>query len=377
METTVYQNEVRNYSRTEIYSKKSDGTFYSPFNLSVDDMDSLILINFEKDPDEFYSVFELQQACDRNGIKYLLVVAYRTDGGADIYHQPEYPFASQASILNDVTFIARSLEGAKFEITNGNLDVYFAFDDRYGRKVNVKVNENRKLKNNPFCLLAPVGVVSGKPSSLPIYSLNEMSFTKRKNTDIEIEIDKVKHKPDTFPLPIDYSKNYFTRYSADVFNVDWNRNFHGQLSPLMPVKNIKLEDQGVVYELVSNSGHYEIKGMITSSRKHSLNINFSPPLPDIACLTEDLIINGKFMTITDKPAGSIRGEYYLKRQGYEIELKVHPNKGWIPDENRFILKLLFLIVKIFKDWPKSYVWNATIRLNETNHPEIRSGWSRI
>lgn len=377
METTVYQKEVRNYSRTGIYSKKSDGTFYSPFNFSVDDMDRLILINFEKDPDEFYNIFELQHASDRNGKKHLLIVAYRTDGGTDIYHQPEYPFASQASVLNDVTFIARSLEGAKFKRTNGYLDVYFAFDDRYGRKIKVKVKENRKLKNNPFCLLAPVGVVSRKPSSLPIYSLSEMSFTKRENTDIEIEIGKVKHKPDTFPLPIDYSKNYFTRYSTDAFNVDWNKNFQGQLLPLMPVNDIKLEDNGVVYELVNNNGHHEIKDMRTASLRHSLNINFSPPLPDIACLKDDVIISGKFMTTTDQSAGSIRGEYYLKRQGYEIKLKVHPNKGWVPGENRFILKILFLIVRVFKDWPKSYVWSATIKLNEINHPEMISGWSRI
>ncbi len=377
MKTTVYQKEVSNYYRTEIYSKKSNGTFYSPFNLSVDDMDRLILINFEKDPDEFYNTFELQQACDRNGIKYLLVIAYRIDGGTDIYHKPGYPFASQASVLNNVIFNTRSLEGAKFEINTGYLDIYFSFEDKYGRMIKVKVNENKNLKNNPFNLLAPVGVVSKKPASLPIYTLYKMSFTKQKNTIIEIEIDKIKHKPDTFPLPIDYSKNYFTRYSIDTFNVDWNKNFHGKLLPLMPGKKNRIEDCGVVYELINNSGHYEIKDMRATNSKHHLNINFSPPIPDIACLIDNVIIKGKFITTTDKSKGSVCGEYYLKRLGDEIEIKIHPNKGWIPNENRFVLRLLFFIVKVFKDWPKSYVWNAKIKLDETNNPLMRSSWSRV
>ncbi|MDX9694179.1 MAG: hypothetical protein RBT49_00145 [Bacteroidales bacterium] len=377
MKTIAYRKVFKNYLIANIYSKMSNGCFYSPFSLSIDDMNRLILINFEKDPDEFYNTFELQQASDKTGKKYLLVVAYRNDGGSDIYYQPGYLFASQASVLNDVTFFARALENAKFEITKGCLDVYFTFNDKYGRRIKVIVNENKKLKNNPFYLLAPVGVVSKKPSSLPIYSLYEMSFTKRKNTNIEIEIDEVKHKPDTFPLPIDYSKNYFTRYSTDAFNVDWNKNFHGQLFPLMPGKKTRLEDNGVAYELVNNNGHYEIKDIRTTNHKHYLNINFFPPLPDIVCLVDDVALNGKFMTTTDKTIGTIRGEYYLKRHGQEIELKIQANKGWIPNENRFILKLLFLIVKVFKDWPKSYIWNATIKLNETDHPVMKSSWSRI
>lgn len=377
MENIVYQKEIRNYFITDIYSKRSNGSFYSPFSLSIDDMGRLILINFEKDPDEFYNTFELQQASDKTGKRFLLVIAYRNNGGSDIYYQPGYPFASQASVLNDISFIISPLVDAKFEINAGCLNVYFAFEDKCGRNIKVKVYENKKPKNKPFFLIAPVGVTSKQPTSLPIYSLYEMSFTKRRITDIDIEIDKVKHKPDTFPLPMDNSINYFTRYSTDTFNVDWNKNYNGRLLPLMPGKKNKIEDRGVVYELVNNNGHYEIKEMSTTNGKHSLNINFSPPLPDIICLKDAVITNGKFMTKTDNSTGSIRGEYYLKRHGNEIEIKIHPNKGWVPNENKLFLKLLFLIVKVFKNWPKSYVWNATIKLNETNHPLMRSSWSRL
>lgn len=361
----------------DIYSKHSSGYIFSPLSFSIDKMEHLILVNFEKDPDEFYNTFELQQACDINDQKGLLVIAYRKDDSVDVYHQSAFPFGSQAGILNDVNFFVRPMENAKFEVNADRLEVFFAFEDKIGRQIKVKVNESRRMKKNPFFLLAPVGAVSREPTCLPVYSLYEMSFTKQKFTEIEIEIDKVKHKPDTFLLPIDCSKNYFTRYSADTFNVDWNKNFHGSLAPLIPGKDNRIEDNGTTYELVNNNGHYEIKCMRTKNKKHQININFSPPIPDIACLRNGADIDGNFTIKTDKSAGTIRGEYFLKRPGDEIKMQIQPKGGWQPNERRWILKFLFFFVKVFREWPKSYVWNAGIKFDMTNKPIMQSSWKRI
>ena len=45
----------------------------------------------------------------------------------------------------------------------------------------------------PFFLLAPVGVISKTPVSLPFYSLYRMSFIRKNHAVIEIDIDKVAH----------------------------------------------------------------------------------------------------------------------------------------------------------------------------------------
>lgn len=340
-------------------------------------MEHLILVNFEKDPDEFYHTFELQQARDKNNRKMLLVIAYRNDGGADVYHQPGYPFASQASLLNDAGFTACPLAGARFEVHAGRLDAFFAFTDKYGREIKVKVFENRKPKGKPFFLLAPIGTVARNPQSFPVYSLYGMAFAKRKHTDIEIEIAGVKHKPDAFPLPFDCAKNYFTRYSADTFNVDWNKNYQGQLMPLRPGADNRVGDRGVTYELVNNEGHCEIKNMSVANSRHQMNIGFCPPIPDLACLRDRLIMDGAFAVTTDQSPGAIRGEFLVKRNGNEIEMRLHPAKGWEPNEKRWILRLLFLAVKVFKKWPTSYAWNAKIELDAMKHPVMRSGWERI
>ena len=361
----------------EIHSSSSDGSFYSPFSLSIDDMEHLILINFEKDPDKYYNTFELQQARDKTGSKCLLVIAYRNDGGADVYRQPGYPLASQDSLLNDVDFTVCPLEGAKFEVNDERLDVFFAFKDRYGRKIEVTVNENRKPRKKPFFLLAPIGTVTKQPKSFPAYSLYGMSLAKRKHTVIDIRIGDARHKPDTFPLPVDCAKNFFSRYSADTFNVDWNRNFQGQLLPLFPGKDDRIENGNVTYELVNNGGHHEIKRMSATNRKHTINIDFSPSMPDIACLRDGVNINGDFVITTDGATGSVRGVYRVSSRENQVEMSIHPDKGWIPNEKRLILKLLFIIVKVFKEWPKSYTWNAMINFGSTKYPLMKSSWRRI
>lgn len=361
----------------EIYSCSSDGSFYSPFSLTIDEMEHLILINFEKDPDEYYNTFELQQARDKAGWACLLVIAYRNDGGADVYHQPGYPLASQDSLLNDVNFTVCPLEGAKFEVDDDRLDVFFAFTDRYGRNINVKVNENRKPRKKPFFLLAPIGTLAKQPKSFPVYSLYGMSFAKQKHTGIEIRIDQAMRKPDTFPLPVDLAKNYFSRYSPDTFNVDWNKNFQGRLLPLFPGEDGKTVNGNVSYELNNNQGHHEIRRMSTANRKHTINIEFQPPVPDIVCLRDGLKMTGEFIITTDGAAGSVRGQYHALRRGNETEMSLHPDRGWIPNEKRLILRLLFMVVKVFKDWPKSYEWNAVIDSGYPNNPIMDSSWKRI
>ncbi len=360
----------------EIYSKPSGGIFYSPFSISFDSMEQLILINFEKDPDELYNVFELQMAQGKDAAQKFLVIAYRNDGNSDVYHQPGFPFASQADILNGPDFIESRLENVKFDINDKGLYVFFAFTDKTGRKIKVSVTEDRRHRNRPFFLLAPVGVRSENPVSFPVYSLYKMSFAKQRYTDIEIVIGDRKHRPDTFPLPVDGSPNFLTRYSADTFNVDWNKNHKGPLLPIMPAGD-KADSDGIRYELTDNDGHYEITRFTSEYRRHQIIFDLIPPLPDLVCLDNQVRFEGHFTISTDSSKGTIRGTYYVNRNENVTDLQITPDKGWIPDEKRWILKIMFMIVRVFKEWPGTYVWNARIRINADGQPGMESAWKRV
>jgi hypothetical protein len=165
-----------------IYNRKSDGILYSPFNLSIDDMKKLILINFEKDPDELYNTFELQESADRNGASRLLVIAYG-NGFTDIYHQPLFPFASQKSVLNNPTFFERTMEGAKFEIKNNILEICFNFQDKNGREIIVRLTETRLNRKNLFSCL-PLLVRIPKIRTLSRYTLYTICHSQSKSIPI-------------------------------------------------------------------------------------------------------------------------------------------------------------------------------------------------
>jgi len=160
-------------------------------------------------------------------------------------------------------------------------------------------------------------------------------------------------------------------------NVDWNKNFQGQLLPLFPGEDNRTENGNVTYELVNNGGHREIRRMSTTNNKHRINIDFSPSVPDIACLRDGVKMDGDFVITTDGAAGSVRGVYRVSRRENEVEMSIHPDKGWIPNEKRLILKVLFILVKVFRDWPKSYAWSAIINFGSAKHPLMKSAWRRI
>ena len=88
-------------------------------------------------------------------------------------------------------------------------------------------------------------------------------------------------------------------------------------------------------------------------------------------------MDGGFTITTDGSAGYIHGEYHVRTRDQEIEMSLHPDKGWIPGDKRLILKFLFMIARVFKDWPKSYEWNATINFGNTLYPFMKSSWKRI
>lgn len=359
-----------------IYAKKSDGFFITPFNLSIDAMRQLMLIPFEKDPDRYYNLFEIQKASSGNGDARLLVIAYKNDGTADVYYQEDYPLASQSYILNHALFIKTNFNETRFEVNLNNLKVVVSFKDKYGRDIFLSVEESGTEQKKPFTLLAPVGIISKDPQTLPIYYMYKMSFVKKNSSKIKILIDDLSHKPDDFQLPIDCSSNYFTRYSLDTFNADWNKSFQGTPVMLAPESNC-LTDSGVFYELNNNREHFEIKRMSAQREQHNILIEFSPPVPDLLCLKNNIFTEGEFSIMSDKSAGYIKGNYQVKKEMDQVQIKIHPSGGWVPNEKRLIIRLMLKVVSVFKIWPKSYVWSAIIKNDKAGNLHMESKWERI
>ncbi|MFW6030649.1 MAG: hypothetical protein ACOCRO_10440 [Halanaerobiales bacterium] len=358
-----------------LYSKSSNGLFYTPFNIQIDSMKKLILINFEDDRDKYYKEFEIQQAHTDNKSP-LLLIAYRNDGYVDIYHQPLYPLDSQSGVFANLEVYERPMLNAKFEVTYEKLEVYIFLKDKYDRDIELKVTESNRQKKKPFSLLAPIGSGSEKPLSLPIFILYEMAFTRKAYTDISIVVDGIYHHPNCMPLPVDCARNYLTRYSADTFIVDWNQKYKGPLSPYKPDDSKIIENKGVLYHLENNNGHFEIKKISAGNEEHQVNIKFSPSIPDLICLRDNIQLEGRFTISSDESFGSISGDYTIKRNN-KIHISMCPTKGWKPHEKKLSMKLFYILAPLFKKWPSTYTWEAEIELSDDNNPIIDSMWRRV
>lgn len=363
-----------------IYERASDGTVFSPFNLKIDGMQRLFLINFEKDPDEIYIGFEPQYIDSPNIGKGLRIIGWRRDGYVDVYQQmglsmENKNFDVAGKGLSDL--IQREMDGARLSITKIGVDCYFAFDDKSGRHIEVTIKEKGKKTARPFTLLAPVGSSSESPSALPVFLMYDFNFVRKRNTAVTIMIDGILHKPDSFPIPMNGSKVYFMRYSNDTFLASWNMAQSGPLSNLETKDGLIRDNQGTVYDLEENDSHMEIKQMKCSNSRHNITINFTPPVPDIVCLKDGSTAEGKFTISSDESAGTIDGEYQIGRNGGEAVIRIHPAGGWKPNESRWMVRLIYKAASMFKTWPKSYIWTGSIKLGGSDATIMHSSWQRL
>jgi hypothetical protein len=366
------------YNKNEICLQGEDYMF-SPFTLSISPMKRLFLINFEKDPDEIYIGFEPQWFDDTKYGTGLRVIAWRKDGFVDVYQQPSLTKEDSIDVAGKglMDTIETSMENSRFIISETGVNVAFAFNDKTGRTVEVEIVERSIKPTKPFSLLAPVGSSSVNPSSLPVYLMFKFDFVRRKNTDVTIKINGNSHKADTFLFPINGSRVYFMRYSADTFLVDWCPSQSQALVPLKEKGRNLYESDGTLVECVDNQDNPAFIRISSSSNNHSFVAEFNPPFPEITSIDDHASFNGEFVLTSDDSIGAIKGNYEVNRRGETVDVMLHPGGGWKPRPSRLFLKILFNIAKIFRVWPKSYQWNAKIDLSETTKPFITSYWKRI
>jgi hypothetical protein len=362
-----------------IYRPSTTDRFYSPFNLRLDFMQRLLLINIQRDPDSVYLGFEPQVFDDPVNGRGLIVIAWRLDGKVDVYHQPtvtlkpaNYEFVGKG--LADL--IERSFADAHYEVGPRGVDLQLAFEDKLGRSIALRICEANEQPRQPFSLLAPFPSGSAKPFSLPLALLYDFYFVRQKQTQVEIVIAGKRHQPDTLPVPIDGTRMYFIRYSTDPFILHWNKDFTGAMPSLRLLEKGLAADESAIYELIRNGEHFEISGMQPQDDRHAVRFTFTPAFPDVVNLRDGAQASGTFHIDLEKSAGSIDGVYDVQRRGDEVIIELQPTGGWQPGVRKWSVRFMFFVVKLFKNWPKAYRWTATLDLRQPDAPHLCSHWER-
>jgi|GEM_PF-243268 len=367
----------------ERYGVADPGKSYpliSPFEINIDPMERLLLINIEKDPDSLYVGFEPQAFDDDINGTGILVIGWRTDGRIDVYHQPGlHPDPEKFDIAGKglANILEREMEGALFEITERGAQAQITFQDLDGRMIELHLEERSTRTRKPFGLLAPMGQAAENPSAMPLVLLHDFYFVLRSDTDLSVKIGDRYHKPDTFPLPLDFSRIQFARYSPDPLIAMLNPAFDGVINPLDEPVNNTINSGETSYELTLNGPVYEIQSFSRIYKGRELKVSFTPAFPNVGALRAGAEAAGIFEIAGDLSTGLIRGEYKILNEDGAINIELIPSSGWIPNEPKLTLRFLYRVVPMFKEWPTTYRWIAKLHKNEDDQLLMTSSWERI
>ena len=379
------------YENVEIGAAAASGIpIVSPFHLQTDPMERLLLINFEQDPDSIYVGFEPQFFDDTVHGRGLLVIGWRADGKVDVFYQAGLRLDPQTYGITGTGLHAmaeRSFPEALFELGPGGVQADISFQDLQGRPVRLVVRETDPRPRTPFGLLAPLGSAATEPPALPLVYVDGFYFVRRAGTEYRIEIDGRSHRNDFIPLILDGTAVHFLRYSAAPFIVTWNPDADARVRTLEPgpqrVAGAVIADaEGVRYEVQANGAFRELRRMSRREGDHEVLVEFAPALPQLLALADGVDVTGEFRITAQPSLGTVRGSWRVVRQGGELHLEVVPDGGWTPGPAPPMARALFRAVSMFREWPATYLWRATMQLPVPGAPveqplAFRSGWKRI
>jgi len=349
----------------KIYESSPKNMIFSPFNITTDHIDRLILINFEEDP--IYYAIELQIFCIA-GEKLPMVIMYRKDDLIDIYYTNEaiieYRKKLIENLLTNVSFNQLEEIDFRFQTDYMGLDAYLFLKDKLEKNIEFKIKENTPGRELT-AMLTPISAASKKPQYFPIVYLNKFGMVIKKDTEIFINIHGVLRKPVEMPFRMNGMYIYLARYSLEPIISNWNNAYSGCLnSILIDPANIDVKNENLSYKILNNGGYYEIKKISGKDEfGHTISFEFSPAIPNLITLKSNVNIKGKFSCCIDDRKGIFAGEFYINRVGDIISFSIQPIKGWQPFPGKI--------------WLKTYKWNADIDILEKNNIRIQSNWYRI
>jgi hypothetical protein len=364
-----------------IIMAQTSPTLLNPFRIDIDPMERLLLVNFEKDPDRLYIGLEPQVFDDPVNGKGHLVIAWRADGKVDVYHQESLrldPAKYDIAGKGLANMAAVPFEQAYYEVTESGVQAHYAFRDLEDRPVRIRIAESSLRKRKPFGLLAPMGDAAEAPSAMPLVLLQDFYFVRRKHTEFEISIDGKPHQPDELPMPMDFAKMYFARYSPRPLIATLNPAIDGPMA-LLPWdgQSSQIDWEGHEISLAVEAGQVRIRQIVCQNEVHPVRLAFEPPFPDLRALPPGSSVAGSFTLEGHPSTGRITGRYKLTGASDGGHIRLMPTGGWEPKPTKFSTWFLFTVGKIFKNWPKTYEWNAVLRQADDGGCHMTSAWKRI
>ncbi len=341
--------------------------FIFPFYIDIDPMERLMVASIKNDPE--FTMIEPQFFCDPINGRGLRVILYRRDGKVDIYWQKGVIVNRDTiTIGSGINFFQEvEMDPAEFNITDTGVKCHVKFQDAPGKSVELKVIENTEgIK--PFSFLAPVGKDIVDPKRLFLAHMLRFDFVRKKGTIFTGQIGDRPIQPESFPILRGNKKVLFARYSAQpvvgVLNPD---NAKPLIFNAKPGQQFSL---GHIQISIDESNRVEKIGVY--KKEKTVELIFTDGFPDLSGLTEgdNKTGNWQYNICGEHITGGI---YSLLRSGAKVVVKLDVTQIWKPKKMPVSFRIFTKVVKSFRTWPTTYMWQGTADLaNET----ITGSWSR-
>ncbi len=324
------------------------------FSLSIDPRARLLLFDIADDP--HYVAMEVQAFDDEIHGQGLLVLLARHDGIVDIYRQPSLrlergPFSIGAGIGE---WREATIEPARLAIEDDGVDVEVGLTDADGRRIEVRIDDRDGSRRRRATLLAPVGSGVRAPGQFFVVLMREFDLGRTSGQEPRISIAGEARSVTPFPGPAWLHRRRFIRYSADPVIANLNPAHDGPVDPgsLGPIERVD-----------------------ASAGAKTAALRFAPAVPDLRALAADDEASGTWaLDVADEP-DLTGGTWAATRSGDAVTLSMAVTRPWRPRRLPWSLRLVTTVARVFRDWPTTYRWSATVDLGSAT-PTLHAGWAR-
>lgn len=304
--------------------------------------------------DSVYNQIELQNV-EYAGGKGVVAMVYRTDKAfVDVYYPTDIPLlkSEYEKMINHAEMHPCNFQ-ASFMTDNDGFKMVMQLTDKYGRNIRMNITE-KNTKGSPATFIAPIGSGIKNPQYFPLLYMKDMIFLSKSGSDYSLTIAEKKMKPAVIP----FSNYRLTRYSHSVISAEWLPNTDTIIQP-----KIDSNYGGTTNGFINNNGYKELSYQEFDYHGKVLTINFSPAIPDLVALKNNIQLEGKFCVNSSSNEGVMAGTYHLVKSGKTIGIEVHPEKGWQPNPGKL--------------WMATYRWKAELNELTDSTYHFESAWQRL
>lgn len=341
-----------------LYAAPSGETLYSPFTLASDCFEQILSVDVARDP--HYKTIELHVFKEPPGA---IVLLQTRAGQINLYRRPGLPLAPRLHHLNEEhPYYATDLD-YQFNLTDSGLQAQIHLTDRQGRSIDVEI-ESHSGPDRTYDFLIPAGVDgSQQPHFFPLLYARKLAFLKPGQSEITITIDGENRRPARLLRPIHGRFAYRTQYISEPVAGILNPPQNSSLAPIQVKGPGEYRQDHLILTVIENNDHLEIAAIkCDEDPRHSLQLRFSPPLPDLLRLAATPQLIGRFSVSVDDQTGVIAGEYTLQRWANEVKISLNPTEGWQPNPGRL--------------WAPTYRWDARLIFHVSGPPTLDGKWTR-